>query len=309
MGVKGTERNMRPYHPRDLASVLSFVGFCLKHSELIGYHPGDIVHWMSNGYKGRALAEHFFLYEKESELVAVADCSSATKRANFALILHPKERGTALEQTLLGECEAFMQARLSAAGIDRASLTINVATEETSRRACLESLGFQAEPSATVVASRSLETFIPDALLPEEFSLRSADGEHEAQKLAGVHNGAFGSSWTPEEYSQVMQTPGFEAERELVVVAPDKRFAAFTVYWADKVSRSGLFEPVGCHKDFRRQGLTKAIMNEGLKRMKASGLKTALVGYTSSNTAAVKLYESVGFKEHFTTVDYKKIFT
>jgi len=78
-----------------------------------------------------------------------------------------------------------------------------------------------------------------------------------------------------------MQTPGYEVENELVVVAPDGRFAAFTVIWFDPISRSGLFEPVGCHGDFRRQGLSTAIMYEGMKRMKAAGMETASVGCES----------------------------
>ena len=103
-----------------------------------------------------------------------------------------------------------------------------------------------------------------------------------------------------------MRTPGFKVQHELVVVAPDERFAAFLVYWLDPISRSGLFEPVGCHPDFRRLGLTKVLMLEALRRMAEVGMKTALVGYKATNTAAEKLYTSVGFTKHFETIDYTK---
>ncbi len=92
-----------------------------------------------------------------------------------------------------------------------------------------------------------------------------------------------------------MRTPGFDAGRELVVVAPEGRFAAFLVYWLDPVSKTGLFEPVGCHEDFRCLGLSKALMVEAMKRMMDAGMERAVVGYSSGNVAARKLYASVGF--------------
>ena len=64
---------------------------------------------------------------------------------------------------------------------------------------------------------------------------------------------AFNSHWTVEDYRRVMRTPGFDQARELVVVAPDGQLAAFLVYWPDRVSKSGLFEPVGCAKEFQRR--------------------------------------------------------
>ena len=157
---------------------------------------------------------------------------------------------------------------------------MNVAITEKNRIACLEKLGYSSQESDTVVDKCSLES-IAESMLPEGFSIRSVTGEHEATLLADVHSSAFGSSWTAESYIKVMQTPGFDSERELVVVSPDGRFASFLVYWLDPISQSGLFEPVGCHKDFQRKGLTKALMLEGMKRMKQAGMKTAMVGHSA----------------------------
>ena len=293
---------MRAYQPEDLAAMLRFVAECLDHDALVGYHPGDIVHWMSNGYRGENLDKHFFLYEQRGELLAVADCSAAKEQASFTLIVHPDIRGTALEKNLIAECEAFMRERLLA--ITNASLTTNVAIAKTDHRDCLAVLGFGVAASTTVVASRSLDA-IPEPALSAGFSIRSAL-DHEADKLAELDRSAFGSSWTAQDYAKIMTTPGFDINKQLLVLTPGGRFAAVAIFWPDPVTKSGLFEPVGCHKDFRRQGLTSALMYEGMKRMKACGLDTALVGYDRNNIAALKLYESLGFKELFETVDYQK---
>ena len=51
-----------------------------------------------------------------------------------------------------------------------------------------------------------------------------------------------------------MESPGYEPERELVIQAPDGTFVAFTVIRYDPLNSTGLFEPVGTHKDYRRRG-------------------------------------------------------
>lgn len=64
----------------------------------------------------------------------------------------------------------------------------------------------------------------------------------------------------------------------------------------------GLFEPVRTHPDFQGKGLGKAVMTEGLRRMKAAGMKRAIVGFDLTNVAALALYTSmsVGTSTYFT---------
>ena len=296
---------LRPYHASDLPHVLTFIGRCLRHDALKNYHPGDVVHWMSNGQRGADLDKHFWLYEEAGELLAFAELPPA-KWASFALIVHPERRGGDLETELLAECEAVMRERVQGNNSGRVGLSVNVVTSDEARRRCLSRLGYQARVSTTAVSARPLSVPIPAPDLPAGFGLRGAAGDHEAALLAEVHAAAFGSSWTAEDYLKVLRTPGFEPQRELVVTAPDGRFAAFLVYWLDPVSRSGLFEPVGCHPDFRRRGLIRALMYEAMRCMAAANLTTALVGYDVTNEAAARLYASVGFAAHFRTLDYTK---
>ena len=92
-------------------------------------------------------------------------------------------------------------------------------------------------------------------------------------------------------------------------MAPDGRFAAFVNLWIDQVNRSLLFEPVGTHSDFRRQGLGKALMVYAMRRMQAEqGIESAYVGHEPSdkNPASGALYASVGFKPLYEVYDYKK---
>lgn len=147
---------------------------------------------------------------------------------------------------------------------------------------------------------------LQDAPLPGGFRFRQATAEDAAQ-LADVHNHSFSSKWNAASYGKVFRSP--HMEYEIVVVAPDGRFAAFTNVWVDDVNRSLLFEPVGTHSDFRRRGIGKALMVHVLGRMKAErGIERAYVGHEppEKNPASAALYASVGFKKLHEIHDYSK---
>jgi ribosomal protein S18 acetylase RimI-like enzyme len=131
--------------------------------------------------------------------------------------------------------------------------------------------------------------------LPAGFSIRPAHDVSEAGGLATVHSSAFGSNWTPEGYARVMSTPGFSISHEMVVTAPSGDFAAFLVYWLDPISRSGLFEPVGCHIDYQRRGLVKALMSHTMGLMREAGMTYAIVKHETNNPASTAAYASLGF--------------
>ena len=293
---------LRPYAPDDLPRVLAFLGECLRDRGFQEHHPGDIVHWMCNSYRGQALDSYFWLYEPDNKLLALAELSKA-EWGVFTLVTHPQACSDQAELALLGLCQRLMDERMRENPADKRTLAINVASTNQQRIDLLRSLGYQPEPPKYVATIRSLDKPLPKPSLPEGFSLRSVAAESEAGLLAEVHNHSFGSSWIETEYLKVMRTPGFMIEHELVAVAPDGRFAAFVIYWLDPISRSGLFEPVGCHKDFQRQGLATALMVEGMQRMVAAGMTHALVSYKSDNLPASKLYASLGFVELFQKLD------
>jgi mycothiol synthase len=297
---------LRAYQPNDLPRVLTFIGKCLRDSNFCNWHPGDIAHWMSNEQRGKDLDNYYWLYEENNEILALAELPPVV-RAGYTLIVYPEYRGGEFETSLLKHCEAEMWWRMQEEGSKETSVSVSVAECDKNRIACLKALGYQIAKRESEMRRRSLLEPIASVVLPEGFSIRSSASEHEATLLAEVHSSAFDSSWTAEKYLEVMRSPSFIKEHELVIVAPDGRFAAFLIYWLDPVSKSGLFEPVGCHKEFRRRGLTKALMIEGMRRMVAAGMETALVGNKIDNEAASRLYESLGLQKFSESLEYTKL--
>ena len=75
--------------------------------------------------------------------------------------------------------------------------------------------------------------------------------------------------------------------------------------WFDEVNLVGLFEPVETDEGFRRLGLARAVITEGLHRMRAAGMRTARVEHDITNAPAAALYESLGFTIAFETVGFR----
>jgi mycothiol synthase len=132
--------------------------------------------------------------------------------------------------------------------------------------------------------------------LPAGYSIRHVTGEADLEARVAVHRAAFHPSrMTVEKHRKVMASPTYRPELDLVVVAPDNSFAAYTILWLDEVNRMGIFEPVGCHPDHQRRGLAGAVMIEGRRRLYNLGARVAHVNSHREDSAGAGLYRSLGF--------------
>ena len=101
---------------------------------------------------------------------------------------------------------------------------------------------------------------------------------------------------TLEAYRRLRQAPVYLPDLDLVAVTPEGEFASYCICWLDPQNKVGEFEPVGTRAAYRRMGIGKAVMYEGMRRLKALGAETAIVISSGSNAASRRLYESVGFE-------------
>ena len=267
-------------------------------------HKGDIGHRLFNSGYGQPPQDllHYWTND-EGDITAFACLYPQWE--SFDLQLAPALLLTDVHDALFGWCEqaTLCLARRIPKKMDE--LVIEAFDCDQRYTAFIEARGYVRRVQAGTMTQHDYGR-IPAADLPAGFRFHDASAA-DAEKLADVHNHSFSNKWDAESYGRVFRSP--HMEYEIVVVAPDDRFAAFTNVWIDRLNRSILFEPVGTHSDFRRRGIGKALMVYALKRMQAKyGLKHAYVCHQppDKNAASTALYAAVGFKKLHDIYEYAK---
>lgn len=143
--------------------------------------------------------------------------------------------------------------------------------------------------------------------LPEGFRFTTA-GEVGPVAAAQAHLDAWHpSTYSLESYEGLRCTATYRDDLHIVVAAPDGTMAASAIMWLDEVNQTVEFEPVGTHRDFRQLGLAQAMMLHGLHVAHAAGATHATVACTGApGNAALRLYESVGFREFTRDIELSK---
>ena len=168
------------------------------------------------------------------------------------------------------------------------------------RIAFLEQNGFQQGGEYSEVNMlRRLDEPIPEVEIPAGCHVREIV-ESDIPDRAAVHREVW-QPWTvgnvtEEDYARFMHLPGYHRDLDVVTVAPDGIIAAYVNGWVDPLNRIGDFGPVGARQAHRRQGLTRAALLESMRRMQARGMDRVCISTGISNTPALRLYESIGFK-------------
>ena len=189
------------------------------------------------------------------------------------------------------------------------NLDTNCDVHNQQRISMLLRQGFIEKPQCTLQLVRRLSDPFPAMSLPSGFYLRTVNDESEADDLAALHRAAFASDEMTADYRRfMMQVPGYDPSLDLVVTAPDGRPAAFCVCQVDAESggREGFTDPLGTHPDHLRMGLAKALLLEGLRRLKSRGVEVARLSTDSINVAMLKTADSVGFKLEKTKLWFSK---
>ena len=158
--------------------------------------------------------------------------------------------------------------------------------------------GFVVQPARTLRYSRSLSNPIVAHQLPAGFSIRPAQGKNEVERLVALHRAAFGTdNMTVEQRLAMMNTPGYRAELDLVLAAPDHALAAFCVCgFEDRQEKIGFTDPIGTHRQYQGRGLGKALVSAGLLALQSAGAQVAELGTSSENIGMQKLASALGFE-------------
>lgn len=146
-------------------------------------------------------------------------------------------------------------------------------------------------------------------LLPE-------DVEAINYQIANLIGYATGDPVSLERYQNLLEDPKYAAAKPLLVLdwqQADSEMTkrpfvlAYALFWCDLETHTAVLEPVACHINHRRQGLTKQLLTHGLADLKAHGYQKVFVGTSQNNKASQALYASVGFIRQDWLYTYKAV--
>lgn len=132
--------------------------------------------------------------------------------------------------------------------------------------------------------------------LPAGFSFRTA-AEVPPEAVVQAHVAAWApTSYTASSYERLRRVPGYRRDLHVLVEAPDGTMACSAIMWLDEVNETVEFEPVGTHPGYRRRGLARAMLLQGMRSAAAAGARHATVACMGEPAPARELYHSVGFR-------------
>lgn len=260
-----------------------------------------------------------------NELVAIAEfwhtphADQTEVLGSLYFDIHPHVRGQGLENAVMDWAEQ----RLRETG-QELSLPLVLQTgcrdKLTEHRALLARFGFVPERYFFQL-KRSLQEKIVVPSLPTSWKIRTVDAERDAEVWVEMFNQSFIDHWnhTPMTMEDFHYYSGFSdhnPELDLVIETDEGKLVTFCYSSIDVKRNQRLNQKeghvclLGTRRGYRRQGLARTLLAEGLRRLQSMGMDTATIGVDGQNpNGAVALYESVGFTESFRSTVYQKVVT
>ncbi len=236
-----------------------------------------------------------YLWEADGRLVAMLMPDGG--RGEAQLSIHPEWRTPELEEEMIAVGEECLH-RTGPEGARR--LLVWAHADDPLRQEILARRGYAREGWTERQWRRQLDRPIADVRVAPGYTVRAlGDGLELLERCyasgLGFHEGdirvAVDNRDDPGWYRNIQTAPLYRRDLDLVALAPDGAIAAFCTVWFDDVTRSAYFEPVATVPAHQRRGLGRALLTEGLRRLKRMGALTASVA--GGSPQANGLYGSV----------------
>jgi len=258
------------------------------------WHVARLDYWrwhvMENCLKVYSLNEHIIFWEDgNKKIVAAVNCEGFGEVHSQ---VHPSFDCEELEEEMLEVSEKHLFSEKD--GVKR--LLVFADSQDRRRIEILKRRGYSQVAWPEHQHRRDLKGQLAEVSISKGFEIRSLGNPEELPSRSWASWRAFHPSEPDEEYEgwewylNIQKQPLYRRDLDIVAVAPGGEIAGFCTIWYDDVTRTGYYEPVGVVPEYHRRGLGKAMLTEGLLRLKRMGAVGAFVGGYSE--AANALYDS-----------------
>jgi ribosomal protein S18 acetylase RimI-like enzyme len=205
---------------------------------------------------------------------------------------------------LLGEMLAYAEATFYDAA--RGQIHTYVQENDAALQAALRARGYRKDaehPGHDAVYV--IEGEVPSPPLPAGFVIHSMADDNDRARRSKAFGLGFNhpdpQDWpSVATYAELQTAPDYRPDLDLYVKAPDGEHVSFCLVWFDAANRLGVLEPVGTHPDYRRRGLARAVVMEGIRRVAEMGATEVWVG------SGQLFYQAIGFEITYTNYRWIK---
>ncbi len=268
----------------------------------LGYSEFSYARWdwmATHGYLDKTAIGNIGIWEENGEIVGIATFD--TRPGTAFCLTNPDHQG--LKEEMLRYAEVNLS---TPEGFE-----IVIPDTDHDFQSIAASLGYVAsqgkEPdSVFYIGETSLDFELPEGFqittLKENFDLL----EYRRVLWKGFNhelNGEGLFSFSSEDElnaREEMLRPNVDLDFKIAVVSPEGNFVSYCGMWYDPTGGFALVEPVATDPDYRRLGLGKAAVLEGIRRVGQRGAKIAFVG------SSQQFYYSIGFRPFATSTNWKK---
>jgi ribosomal protein S18 acetylase RimI-like enzyme len=229
--------------------------------------------------------------DTSAEIVAITSSESPN---TFYIHTHPEYKS--LEREILEWIEQHFTSKRKESSKDR-KLYLFSMQGDTERETLLVESGYTRRGIIGIHRSRPVDMPIPEVEIPEGFTVRNIQGKVDYDQLAKTIRIIFGhGDWFDAGVLEGIASCSFYKEDlDLVTIAPNGTFASICTIRIDPFGNMATVEPMGTHPDYRKIGLGKILIYEGLKRAMKYNPTLFYIDSAANNPAANKFYNSVGF--------------
>jgi GNAT superfamily N-acetyltransferase len=244
------------------------------------------------------------IWEQDGRIVAVAHNELSLGEAFFQF--HPSFRY--LREAMLDHSEKHLVGVSRRTGKNYLCAYVNEGDSDFMN--LVQSRGYKKDEERTrPVYKFDIPDPFPTIQLPDGYHLKSLADDCNWAKVNRVlwrgfdHGGEPASSEEElEDRRKMFDTPKARRDLKIVVEAPDGNFAAFCGMFYEPTHRFAYVEPVATDPEYRRLGLGRAAVLEGIRRCGVLGATIAFVGSDQA------FYQAIGFKKVYNQECWLKYF-
>jgi GNAT superfamily N-acetyltransferase len=170
---------------------------------------------------------------------------------------------------------------------------------DSQRQALLTKRGYQNLGAIEDVRIYDLTQTYPPVVLPPVYRITSLAEYGNYTERIELENRVWGVSLDEAWFRGKSSAPSYSFDWDLLVVLPQDCLAAYCLVWLYPLNQTAEIDPLGTHPDYRRRGLSWALILESFRRMRDRGIRHAYIASETQDPVVSHLYASLQPRETY----------